>query len=194
MNAARRPSMPGPKVPSHDGDPATARENVWAARGPSFVKCSELSQFPGRVTADPPGRSPVGRILASCLVLALAPSMALAQQSPRSETSGQAAPEAATPEAATSVIGAPVSTGPCVQVEVGGERVGHLDCAAEALQAAARVAQQQARAPLDVRVPEAGSPDATVGVSSLSGARLRLGPALGTSVTRPPASLPSGRP
>lgn len=71
---------------------------------------------------------------------------------------------------------------PCVQVDIAGYRVGHLDCASQALQAAARVAQAQAGSGFDPPVIEAGSPDVRVGVSSLSGSRLRMGNALGNSV------------
>lgn len=73
----------------------------------------------------------------------------------------------------------PVSTGPCVQVDVGGYRAGHLDCAAQRLQAAVLQSQAQARAGIDV--PTAGAPDVHLGVASQSGASLRLGPNLGVS-------------
>ena len=82
--------------------------------------------------------------------------------------------------ASTARVGGP--PGPCVQVDVAGHRAGHLDCAAEALREAARSAQIQARSGIDTPVPQAGSPDVTVGVSSLSGSRLRMGNALGVSV------------
>ncbi|WP_438852252.1 hypothetical protein [Brevundimonas nasdae] len=69
--------------------------------------------------------------------------------------------------------------GPCVQVDVGGYRAGHLDCAVQRLQAAARQSQAQARAGIDL--PAAGASDVQVGVASQSGASLRLGPNLGVS-------------
>lgn len=164
--------------------PAASRDaadgGAWAARGPTSVTCSELRQFPGRVMADPSGRSPVGRVFAlisvTALLLSAGPAMASQDVAPASLNPSSAPAPRIRPQAAP---------GPCVQVEVGAERVGHLDCAAEALQAAARVAQTQARAPLEIPVPGTGSPDASIGVSSVSGARMRLGPALGTSVHRP---------
>lgn len=89
---------------------------------------------------------------------------------------------------------------PCVEVEIAGHRVGHLDCASQALQEAGRIAQAQARSAIDTPVLEAGSPDVRVGVSSLSGSRLRMGNALGHSVhpqrpnRAPTAPRPGGRP
>jgi hypothetical protein len=68
----------------------------------------------------------------------------------------------------------------CVIVEIAGHRSGHLDCASQRLQDAARIARDQARRTIEV--PQTGSPDVTVGVSSLSGTRLRMGNALGHSV------------
>ena len=49
----------------------------------------------------------------------------------------------------------------CVQVDVGGDRAGHLDCAAEALQRAARLAQSQARAAFDAAKAATGMMDET---------------------------------
>lgn len=149
-----------------------------AGRGSISATGSELSQFPVPVVADPSGRSPVGRVIASLfsvvLLTAVPVSPALARQ---------AAPTPTQTPAPT--IGERPPQNLCIQVEVGGERVGHLECASEALQAAARVARDEARAPLEAPTPGVGSPDASVGVSTVSGARLRLGPALGTSVHRP---------
>ncbi|MBO9726056.1 MAG: hypothetical protein J7530_16905 [Novosphingobium sp.] len=71
---------------------------------------------------------------------------------------------------------------PCVAVDIGGQRAGHLDCAARQLEEAARIARIKAGAAQGVAVPQAGSPDVQVGVSSLSGTRLRMGGNLGTSV------------
>lgn len=78
--------------------------------------------------------------------------------------------------------------GPCVAVYIAGHRAGEVECASDRLQRAARVAQAQAQGPLQTPVAKAGSPDVTVGVSSLSGTRLRMGNALGKSVhpQRPP--------
>ncbi|MEG3089655.1 hypothetical protein [Sphingomonas sp. PB4P5] len=78
--------------------------------------------------------------------------------------------------------------GPCVEVDIAGHRAGQLDCASDRLRQAARLAQAQARAPLDTPVLKAGAPDVRVGVASLPGTRLRMGNALGNSVhpQRPP--------
>lgn len=169
MTAARPYASLRSSAPSRDGGrygaPATAGGSFSAPR-------SKSGWFVERVAAGPSGRSPAGRACAVLMLLAV-PAAAAAQEPPR---------PAASP---APVVGVAVPDAPCVQVEVGGARVGHLDCASQALQAAARAAQAEARAPFDVTVPEAGSPDASIGVSSLSGARLRLGPALGVSVRRP---------
>lgn len=71
---------------------------------------------------------------------------------------------------------------PCVAVDIGGQRAGHLDCAARRLEDAARIARVKADAAKGVPVPQAGSADVRVGVSSLSGTRLRMGGNLGRSV------------
>lgn len=71
---------------------------------------------------------------------------------------------------------------PCVAVDIGGQRAGHLDCAVRQLEEAARIARITAGVAQGVSVPQAGSPDVQVGVSSLSGTRLRMGGNLGTSI------------
>lgn len=81
---------------------------------------------------------------------------------------------------------------PCVIVDVQGTRAGHLDCATGRLQEAARAAQAESRAGLDVRVPSATSADVETGVAHQATTRLRMGSGLGNSVhperpaTRPP--------
>ncbi len=84
----------------------------------------------------------------------------------------------------------------CVQVDVGGDRAGHLDCAAQALQQAARAAQEQARAAFDTPAPNARSSDLTVGVVSQTAVRQRLGANFGSSVhpQRPVRPMPTPRP
>ncbi|MBI2248350.1 MAG: hypothetical protein HYU61_00330 [Brevundimonas diminuta] len=84
----------------------------------------------------------------------------------------------------------------CVQVDVGGDRAGHLDCAAQTLQRAARAAQEQARAEFDTPAPNARSSDLTVGVVSQTAVRQRLGANFGTSVhpQRPVRPMPTPRP
>lgn len=79
----------------------------------------------------------------------------------------------------------------CVVVEVGGTRSGDLECAAQRVEQAARIARAQADAIRNLSVVRAGSSDVRVGISSLSGTRLRMGGNLGVSV-RParPAAVP----
>jgi hypothetical protein len=94
--------------------------------------------------------------------------------------------------------GAPSNSGaPCVVVEVGGARSGDLECAARQAAQAARIARAQADAIRNLSTVRAGSPDVRVGVTSLSGTRLRMGSNLGVSArpTRPaPAPVnPLGR-
>jgi hypothetical protein len=180
---AARPSVPPCLEVAH----RAAAGGASAAHGAPSVTGSELRQFPVPVAADPSGRSPAGRVIVliclAALLMAAGPVLAGQAASPPQAPPAELSP--AEPSHAASTIGAPPPQGPCVQVEVGGERVGHLQCATEALQAAARVARDQARAPLETPTPGAGSPAASIGLSSVSGARLRLGPALGTSVHRP---------
>jgi hypothetical protein len=89
-------------------------------------------------------------------------------------------------------IGQRVPSAPCVVVEIAGARAGHLDCATQILEAAARIAQERARA--DLPVPQAGSPDVQVGGANQTAARLRMGNALGRSVhpERPLSRPPRG--
>lgn len=105
-------------------------------------------------------------------------------------------PAVAAPAAAPARIGGDLAPAPCVQVDIAGYRAGHLDCATRALEEAARTAQAQARAGIDLPVAGAGSPDTTVGVASLPGSRLRMGNALGRSVhpDRPSRPAPPPRP
>jgi hypothetical protein len=87
--------------------------------------------------------------------------------------------------------------GPCVTVEIAGDRAGHLDCASERLQEAARTAQAQART--QIGVPDATSPDVATGVASQTATRQRMGSAFGVSVQPqrpnrpPPLPRPGGR-
>lgn len=91
-------------------------------------------------------------------------------------------------------IGGKAPQGPCVIVDIAGERAGHLDCATQRLTEAARIAQDQARAGIDAPVPQAGSPDVQLGVANQTATRLRMGNALGRSVhpERPASRPPRG--
>ena len=126
--------------------------------------------------ADRFGPSPVGAVrFLFPLLLASWPVAARAQQAP-------------------SVVPPPAEL--CVQVDVGGDRAGHLDCAAEALQRAARLAQSQARAAFEAPTPDARSSDLSVGVVSQTAVRQRLGANFGLSVhpQRPVRPAPTPRP
>lgn len=81
------------------------------------------------------------------------------------------------------------SPAPCVQVDIAGHRAGHLDCATQRLEEAARIARRDADAARDLSVAQAGSPDVQVGVASRAGTRLRLRENFGVSI-RPPAVSP----
>jgi hypothetical protein len=63
-----------------------------------------------------------------------------------------------------------------------GARVGHLDCATQALEAAARAAQERARQAIATPVLDASAPDVRTGVASQSATRQRMGSAFGVSV------------
>jgi hypothetical protein len=157
-----------------DGSIGRARAAAVVRRIPFVVSpCSR--PFRGEATrAGRPGISPV---TAARLLLALSlllPAPARARQTPP----------------------VPPSAGLCVQVDVGGDRAGHLDCAAEVLQSAARLAQTQARAAFETPTPGARSSDLTLGVTSQTAVRQRLGANFGLSVhpQRPVRPAPTPRP
>lgn len=157
-----------------------------------------------------PGRGRVSRNVALAFTLsaagaAVSASAAEAQDRVVPRQPLELAPAEVRAEPLPPAVNPPVRVGgtppaPCVQVDIAGHKAGHLDCASQTLQEAARVAQAQARAGVDTPVLEAGSPDVRVGVSSLSGSRLRMGNALGNSVhpqrpnRAPSAPRPGGRP
>ncbi|AYV47985.1 hypothetical protein CFHF_10890 [Caulobacter flavus] len=96
-------------------------------------------------------------------------------------------------------IGGPPPATVCVKVDIAGERAGDVECAAAQLQEAARLAQSQARGPLDVSVVGARSPDIRTGVASQTATRQRLGSSFGVSVhpqrpSRPPLPTRPGQP
>ncbi|NLS28479.1 hypothetical protein S2M10_34890 [Sphingomonas sp. S2M10] len=88
-------------------------------------------------------------------------------------------------------IGGTPPPAPCVVVDIAGTRVGHLDCATQALEAAARAAQARARQAIVTPVLDAGSPDVRTGIASQSATRQRMGNAFGVSVH---AQRPARRP
>ncbi|MET4684306.1 hypothetical protein [Brevundimonas faecalis] len=150
------------------GEPAERSFKV-VARRLRFVVVPVLRQSrdrPGGTTtqADRSGLSPVGAVL--FLILSAWSSASAAQSQAQLQ----------------SRLEAPSADRLCVQVDVGGDRVGHLECAAEALQNAARAAQRQARAAFDAPVPDARASDLTVGTVNQAATRQRLGSAFGHSV------------
>lgn len=168
---------------------------------------SALTAPPGFTPS--PGRGRVARSVATGILFAAASltsaTTAFAQDKPQPRLLLELAPAEVRVEPLPPSTTAPVRVGgtppaPCVQVDIAGHRAGHLDCASQTLQEAARVAQAQARSAIDTPVLDAGSPDVRVGVSSLSGSRLRMGNALGNSVhpqrpnRAPSAPRPGGRP
>jgi len=143
------------------------------------------------VTAPGASSSPSGHpLIGRALVLAAFGALALPVQG-WAQAGDAASP---TPLSGVTVGAARSTTGPCVQVDVGGYRAGHLDCAVEALQAAAR--QSQARARRGVAAPAVGATDVRLGVASVAATGLRMGPNLGVSAQawRPPRIVPPARP
>lgn len=92
-------------------------------------------------------------------------------------------------------IGGKPAPGPCVIVDIAGDRAGHLDCATDRLQEAARTAQARSNAGIDADVAAAGSPDVRVGVAHQAATRLRMGDGFGRSVhsERPNRPMPMPR-
>ncbi|WP_170935486.1 hypothetical protein [Sphingopyxis indica] len=135
--------------------------------------------------------------LLALVTLSLGGSGAWAQETPSERSAPDETSDAATAEIQDPVrIGGDTTPQPCVQVDVGGYRAGHLDCASQRLEAAARIAQAQARSAIETPVIDATSPDVQTGVANQTATRLRMGNALGNSVhpQRPnrPAPMPRG--
>jgi hypothetical protein len=114
-----------------------------------------------------------------CTALALAPA-----------ASAQSDPATARPSRDSGRIGVARPSGGelCVEVEVGGYRSGHLDCATHRLRQAMRDAQARAPNAGRLGVPDARSADLVTGVASRTATRQRMGSNFGVSVRpqRPP--------
>lgn len=159
----------------HDGSRGCAQTQAVVGRARFVVSPGSRPSRGETTRADRFGPSPVGAIRFFLpLLSAFSPAAALAQQAPLSPSSSEV----------------------CVQVDVGGDRAGHLDCAAEALQRAARLAQSQARAAFETPTPDARSSNLTVGVASQTAVRQRFGSNFGLSVhpQRPVRPAPTPRP
>lgn len=171
-----KPVLAGDKV-------RTAR--AWGDGRDAFVVARPGSRrFLDRAAAAGPSvLSPAGR----ALLLALAATSLLAIGPAAAQSSNPVnIPADGVDPAQTPVVLPPVEvTGP-------GAPARDVDSANRALQAAARQAQNRARAIPEASMPGVDSPGPAVGVSGQAGASLRLGPALGTSVHRPaPPRAPS---
>ncbi|MND90031.1 hypothetical protein D3C80_821070 [compost metagenome] len=163
------------RLVDHDRSRECAQTQAVVGRARFVVSPGSRPSRGEATLADCFGPSPAGAVrLLLPILLALSPAAALAQQAPSS----------------------PPPPGVCVQVDVGGDRAGHLDCAAEALQRAARLAQSQARAAFETPTPDARSSDLSVGVVSQTAVRQRLGSNFGLSVhpQRPVRPAPTPRP
>lgn len=150
---------------------------------------SALRRFADAMSPSGPSGLP---LIGRTFILAMA-ALALALGAPASGRA-QVSDVDIAPRTAVSLGASPSTGGPCVQVDVGGYRAGHLDCAAQALQAAAR--ESQARARRGMETPVATATDVQLGVASASGAALRMGPNLGASAQawRPPRFSAPARP
>jgi hypothetical protein len=96
--------------------------------------------------------------------------------------------EADAPQSASRTIGGNAPTGPCVIVDIAGDRAGHLDCATQRLQDAARTAQSEARAAIDAPVIGAGSP------MSRRGSPMKAPPVCGWVMPLAVRFIPNGLP
>ena len=102
--------------------------------------------------------------------------------------------------AAPRQVGGDAVPAPCVIVDIAGHRAGHLDCASQRLEEAARSAQAQARSAIDTPVLSATSSDVRTGVANQTATRQRMGNTFGSSVhpqrpnRPPPIPRPGGRP
>lgn len=134
-----------------------------------------------RATRRPGGWRMVAERIGLCTALALAPAAAA-----QSGTDPATARSSRDPGR----IGAARSSGGelCVEVEVGGYKSGHLDCATSKLQQAMRDAQARAPNADRFRVPGARSADVVTGVASRTATRQRMGSNFGVSARpqRPP--------
>ena len=79
----------------------------------------------------------------------------------------------------------------CVVVDVAGNKVGDIDCAAAWLQAAARVAQERAKTDPTLAVPTATSDPLRVGVGSVAASSQRLGGYLRGATSLPVRHAPN---
>ncbi len=78
----------------------------------------------------------------------------------------------------------------CVTVDVAGNRVGAVDCAAKRLQDAAGLAQARALGDPTLAVPDARSGALTVGIGSVEASSQRLGSSLRGATALPQRQIP----
>lgn len=87
--------------------------------------------------------------------------------------------------------GAPVRTigskpafpvgGPCVRVDIAGDKAGYLDCSAQELGAAVKSAQRRAQTTANLAASDARSADVVTGVANQTATRQRMGNTFGVS-------------
>ncbi|MEG3086715.1 hypothetical protein [Sphingomonas sp. PB4P5] len=114
------------------------------------------------------------------------------------EAGAQADAPVGTPAPSAPLGRAAPAAGPCVEVDIAGNKAGHLDCASQRLQAATRQAQASAPNADRFDVPNARSADVVTGVANQTATRQRMGNQFGVGVRpqRPAAPVfapPIGR-
>ena len=148
----------------------------WAS---IFLNRDGMVQCGGRSALFPHAAS-VG--LLGAAILLLADGSAAAQSSSGEQQPGQNPTVSSSEADGSARIGGKPTDAPCVAVDIAGHRVGHLDCASQRLEAAARTAQAQTRSAIDAPVVSATSPDVQTGVANQTATRQRMGNTFGTSV------------
>ena len=173
------------------GHPHAGQADYVADAGASPLHCARVPSASLRMT----NRHRFGQrgTLAAMLVLACLTADAQAQSENATTSQAQSSP-ANTEVAESPRIGGEPIPEPCIVVDIAGHKAGHLDCATLRLQEAANLAQAEARAGIDTPIPQAGSPDTEIGIAHEAATRLRMGSALGRSVTperpvRPPRGV-----
>lgn len=134
------------------------------------------------------------RFAAGVIALLIWTPAAVAQTAPDAVQGPVAQPNGPIQSPPARRIGAPPTPDLCIQVDIAGYRAGHVDCAAQSLEAAAKAAQQRARARPDMTAPDARSADVVTGVANRTATRQRMGNTFGVSVRpqrpQPPVFAP----
>lgn len=173
------------------GHPHAGPAQSMAGAGASTSQCARVPFLPLDLAKT--CRLGRGSALTAMLMIACPAADVQAQSEETTAERSQSLPANAEIEERRRIGGDPIPE-PCIVVDIAGHTAGHLDCATLRLQEAANLAQSEARAGIDAPVPRAGSPDTEVGVAHEAATRLRMGSALGHSVTperpvRPPQGV-----